>query len=134
MLGNKEIMASNIKYYMEKKGVNSSDVCKALHFKQNTFSNWINAKIYPRIDKIELMANYFGIAKSDLVEERIEAYDTPAAFELAWHKNGGGAHPLNLSYLERELVLAFRAADPTTQDNICKLLDVKKDSESSKEA
>ena len=41
MLGNKEIMASNIKYYMEKKGVNSSDVCKALHFKQNTFSNWI---------------------------------------------------------------------------------------------
>ena len=55
MLGNKEIMASNIKYYMEKKGVNSSDVCKALHFKQNTFSNWINAKIYPRIDKIELI-------------------------------------------------------------------------------
>ncbi len=26
-------------------------------------------KTYPRIDKIELMANYFGISKADLVEE-----------------------------------------------------------------
>jgi len=35
-----------------------------------TFSDWVNAKTYPRIDKIELMANYFGISKADLVEER----------------------------------------------------------------
>ncbi len=35
-----------------------------------TFSDWVNAKTYPRIDKIELMANYFGISKSDLVEDR----------------------------------------------------------------
>lgn len=35
-----------------------------------TFSDWINAKTYPRIDKIELMANYFGIEKSDLVEDK----------------------------------------------------------------
>jgi transcriptional regulator with XRE-family HTH domain len=34
-----------------------------------TFSDWVNAKTYPRIDKIELMANYFGISKADLVEE-----------------------------------------------------------------
>lgn len=70
MLGNKEIMAKNIKRYMEINDVNSADVCKALGFKQNTFSNWINAKIYPRIDKIEMMANYFGVSKSDLVEEQ----------------------------------------------------------------
>lgn len=71
MKENKEVMAANIKHYMELNKVNSSEVCKALGFKQNTFSNWINAKIYPRIDKIELMAFYFGISKSDLVEERV---------------------------------------------------------------
>ena len=64
MLGNKEVMAANIKRYMEIKDVNSADVCKALGFKQNTFSNWINAKIYPRIDKIEMLANYFDVSKS----------------------------------------------------------------------
>ena len=35
-----------------------------------TFSDWINAKTYPRIDKIELLANYFGVLKSDLVEDK----------------------------------------------------------------
>mgnify|MGYP000250745067 len=34
-----------------------------------TFSDWVNAKTYPRIDKIELMANYFGVTKADLVED-----------------------------------------------------------------
>ena len=63
-------MAKNIQYYMEKKNVTASDVCKACGFKQNTFSDWVNAKIFPRIDKIEIMANYFGISKADLVEDR----------------------------------------------------------------
>jgi transcriptional regulator with XRE-family HTH domain len=70
MVENREIMAANIKYFMNQKKVNSMEVCKALGFRQNTFSDWINAKTYPRIDKIEKMANYFGVTKSDLVEER----------------------------------------------------------------
>lgn len=69
MLGNKEIMAHNIKKYMSIKGVTSADVCRALNFKTNTFSNWITAKIYPRIDKIEMLAAYFGISKAALVED-----------------------------------------------------------------
>ena len=69
MIANKEVMARNIRRYMEKLQVNATDVCRALQIKQNTFSDWVNAKTYPRIDKIEAMANYFGIRKSDLVEE-----------------------------------------------------------------
>ena len=69
MTENKLIMAKNILYYMNKRNVSASDVCKACGFKQNTFSDWVNAKIYPRIDKIEIMANYFGVSKSDLVED-----------------------------------------------------------------
>ena len=69
-LGNKEIMAKNIKYYMDKYDKTRNDMCKALGVKYTTFTDWVNAKKYPRIDKIELMANYFGIMKSDLVENR----------------------------------------------------------------
>ena len=67
-LGNKAVMASNIKKYMEQNGVDSKKVCDDLSIPPSTFSNWINGKIYPRIDKIELLANYFDITKSDLVE------------------------------------------------------------------
>lgn len=69
-LGNKEVMAENIKYYMAIHNVNSVDMCKILHVAQSTFSYWVNAKYYPRIDKIEQMANYFHISKADLVEKR----------------------------------------------------------------
>ena len=67
-LGNKEIMAKNIRHYLEINNITQTDICTALGFKPATFSDWVNAKTYPRIDKIELMSNYFGISKSDLVE------------------------------------------------------------------
>lgn len=68
-LGNKQIMANNIRHYMNVHSVSQTEICNTLGFKMPTFSDWVNAKTYPRIDKIELMANYFGITKADLVED-----------------------------------------------------------------
>lgn len=72
-LGNKEIMAKNIRYYMEKNKLNAKELSINLNFKYSTVLDWINAKTYPRIDKIEIMANYFNIEKSDLVEDKSKA-------------------------------------------------------------
>ena len=69
-LGNEKIFSKNLKYYMELNNKTRYDVCKALNFPYTTFSDWYNAKIYPRIDKIEMLANYFGIKKSDLIEDK----------------------------------------------------------------
>ena len=69
-LGNKEIMAQNIRYYLKKYGKTQKEICKDLGFKEMTFSDWVNAKTYPRIDKIEKIANYFRVQKADLVEEK----------------------------------------------------------------
>ena len=70
-LGNKKIMAKNILYYMEKHQKSRNEMCEALGVKYTTFTDWVKGNSYPRIDKIELMANYFGISKSDLVEEHV---------------------------------------------------------------
>lgn len=67
-LGNKQIMADNIKRLLSENNLSHTDICNALGFKMPTFSDWVHAKTYPRIDKIELMANYFGVSKADLVE------------------------------------------------------------------
>ena len=66
--GNKEVMAANIRYYMELYGKSRYDVCRALGVSYTTFTDWVNAKKYPRIDKIEKMARLFNITKADLVE------------------------------------------------------------------
>ena len=69
MLGNKEVMAKNISKYMRINNVDRTQLSKDLKVKYTTLSDWINAKTYPRIDKIELLANYFNVTKADLVED-----------------------------------------------------------------
>lgn len=69
-LGNKQVMAKNIRYYMEKNGLNATELALELDFKYSTVLDWLKANTYPRIDKIEMMANYFKIEKSDLVEDK----------------------------------------------------------------
>lgn len=72
MLENKKVMAKNILRYMDLRQKSRQDVCKDLGFSYSTFSEWVSGKKYPRIDKIEIMSNYFGCEKSDLIEEKTE--------------------------------------------------------------
>lgn len=70
-LGNKEIFSKNLKYYIEKSGKDRSELADIWGFPYSTVTEWINGKKYPRIDRIEIMADYFGILKSDLIEEKM---------------------------------------------------------------
>ena len=75
-LGNKAVMAENIQRLMDSRGIDRNKICADLGFKYTTFTDWVKGKTYPRIDKIELMANYFGVPKSELVEKYTEGYYT----------------------------------------------------------
>lgn len=68
-LGNKEKMAANIRRYLEKFGITQTDLAAELGVPATTVYNWCQGATYPRIDKIEMMANFFGCSKVDLVED-----------------------------------------------------------------
>jgi repressor LexA len=70
MLGNKKVMGDNILYYMNLHGIDRRDFAKALGVPYSSLTDWINGNTYPRIDRIQMMADYFHIEKSDLVEAR----------------------------------------------------------------
>ena len=67
---NKEIFANNLSFYMERKGVDRNTLCADLDLKYTTVRDWLKGITYPRIGKIELLANYFNINKSDLIENK----------------------------------------------------------------
>lgn len=69
-MDNKDVFAKNLKYYMSINNKTRNDICEALGFSYYTFSDWINGKKYPRMDKVEKLANYFNILKSDLIEDK----------------------------------------------------------------
>lgn len=70
-LGNKEILSRNLKYYIERSGKDRRELAETWGFPYSTVTDWINGKKYPRIDRIEVMADYFGILKSDLIEDKL---------------------------------------------------------------
>lgn len=72
----KKIIAKNIKYYLNKNNVSQTDICKTLGFGMSTFSDWVHARTYPRIDKIELLADYFKVKKTSLIEDLKKGDDT----------------------------------------------------------
>jgi repressor LexA len=65
----KQTFAENLKKYMDRDNRNQLDIANLLKVSPSTASDWINGKKYPRMDKVETLANYFRIRKSDLVEE-----------------------------------------------------------------
>ncbi len=69
-VGNKETMSKNLKYYIAQSGKDRRELAEIWGFPYSTVTEWINGKKYPRIDRIEIMAEYFGILKSDLIEEK----------------------------------------------------------------
>lgn len=65
----KEIMANNLKKQLKRKGISQTMMARDLNIPEMTVSNWVKGKTYPRPDKIQLMADYFGITRTQLTEE-----------------------------------------------------------------
>lgn len=75
----KNILSKNLKNLLERKGKTQTDMAKDLDLKESTVSSWVNAVKYPRRDKIELLADYFGVMPSDITEDKSIQQDTIAA-------------------------------------------------------
>lgn len=70
-IGNKQTLAKNLLYHVERSGKTQRDICEIIGVSPSTFNEWVKGRKYPRIDKIEMLANFFGINKSDLIEEKL---------------------------------------------------------------
>lgn len=63
------IFAKNLNRYLSDQQLSQVEVSKLLGISTSTFSSWCTGSKMPRMDKIELLAKYFGIRKSDLIED-----------------------------------------------------------------
>ncbi len=66
----KKIFSKNLKYYMELNGKTQIDIINDLGINKSAISTWYNGTRLPRMDKVNMLANYFHISRSDLIEER----------------------------------------------------------------
>ena len=53
-----------------------TDLINDLGFNKSAVSTWCNGTRLPRMDKVEKLARYFNISRSDLIEEKSDQKDT----------------------------------------------------------
>ena len=66
----RKIFSDNLNYYMNKFGKSQADIVSDLGVNKSTISTWCKGVKMPRMGTIQILADYFGIKKSDLVEEK----------------------------------------------------------------
>lgn len=66
----KKIFSQNLKKYLNENRLNQNEVAKDIGVSPQTFNTWCKAKAIPRMGKIEKLANYFKIQKSDLIDQQ----------------------------------------------------------------
>lgn len=66
----KEIFAENLRYYLAESGKRQVDLSRAVGVSTGTAADWCMARSYPRMDKVEIIADFLGIQISDLINER----------------------------------------------------------------
>ena len=68
----RRIFARNLNKYMEICNKKQADIINDLGINKSAISTWINGTRMPRMDKVQALADYFGINKSDLLEDKPE--------------------------------------------------------------
>lgn len=65
----KNIFASNLRMYVDRSQKQQNEIAKALGFNQKTFNGWCKGLSIPTMGKVQAIADYFGIGKSDLLDK-----------------------------------------------------------------
>ena len=75
-LGNKKVFAKNLERCLKRADKTQRELAKAIGVHPATICDWLGERAYPRMDKVQLIAEFFGISKSELVEENYVAKET----------------------------------------------------------
>ena len=102
----KDIFAKNLQYWLKKKNKTQMDLMNDLNLSSSTVSDWCNAKKYPRMGTVQMLSDYLGILKSDLIEEKNpETIENNAYFRVMQTAKEKGYTPedlkLAMEFLDR---------------------------------
>lgn len=126
-LGNKEVFSKNLRRYIDLSGKERKEVAEELGFSYSTFTDWVNGNSYPRIDRIEKLANYFGIKKSDLIESELHTSYNAVAESLGNYYVNDEARQMAQEIFENpELRILFDASRNLKKEDIEAVIEITK--------
>lgn len=68
----KKIFSRNLNHYINQSGEMQKDIAKKLNVPIQTFNGWCNEVSIPNMGKVQKLADYFHIGKSDLLDNKVD--------------------------------------------------------------
>lgn len=108
----KKIFSKNLNYFMTLNEKTQIDIINDLGFNKSSVSTWCNGTRLPRMDKVDTLAKYFGIKRSDLIEDKTSHQDD------GYYLNKETAKAAQEIFENKELRALFDAARDATPDDL----------------
>lgn len=83
----RRIFANNLKYYLNLNGYSQADMARYMKVSTATTAKWCTGITMPRVDKIQSLCNWFGIEKSDLLEDWQSKNTDTQSDKLHWYQD-----------------------------------------------
>lgn len=115
----KMIFSNNLTTLLQERDKTQKEVAEAINVSPQTFNTWCKGIALPRMGKVQLLADYFNIKKSDLIDETDNTH-TPD-----YYLNPETSKIAQEIYDNKELSLLFdaaRDADPEDLQTVHSML------------
>lgn len=96
------LFSKNLNYYLNQNGKTQLDLANHLKVSTSAVSAWCRGVKTPRMDKVDAMCKYFGIRRSDLMEEKKNS-------ETGYYLNEETAKAAQEIFENKELRMLFDA-------------------------
>lgn len=111
----KKIFSKNLRYYMELNGKTQVDIINDLGINKSAISTWCNGTRLPRMDKVDALAKYFGISRSDLIEDKTDDNEITAE---AYYQDADARDLAQFMYENPEYKVLFDASRKVKKEDI----------------
>lgn len=69
----RKVFSENLKRVMEARRKTQTDIINDLKLNKSAVSTWVNGTRLPRMDKVDLLADYLRVNRSDLIEDHSQS-------------------------------------------------------------
>lgn len=112
----RRIFSKNLQRLLEKADLLQGDLAEGIGVHKSVVSSWINCTRYPRMNTIEQIATFFGVEKSELIEEQTE--------QKPYYLNAKTAEMAQQLYENRGLRILFDAAKDASPEDLALAAEV----------
>ena len=108
----KKIFSKNLNKLLDEHNKTQKEVASAIEVSPQTFNTWCKGIALPRMGKVQMLADYFGILKSDLIENKNDEQSQ------SYYLNPETSKIAQQIYDNKELSLLFDAAKDAEPEDL----------------